>query len=97
MDVVFPTLYGVKLAWRKIIVDTYSGYARQGGGAFSGNEYSKVDINACYIVKNIVAGDLGKKCEIQPPYIINVAEPTSMMGNTSKLALTLVTRHLKRL
>ena len=71
---------------RKIIVDTYGGYARHGGGAFSGKDCTKVDRSACYmaryIAKNIVASGLASKCEIQLSYAIGVAEPTSVMVDT---------------
>ena len=74
------------LTGRKIIVDTYGGYARHGGGAFSGKDCTKVDRNACYmaryIAKNIVASGLAEKCEIQLSYAIGVAEPTSVMVDT---------------
>lgn len=70
------------LTGRKIIVDTYGGYARHGGGAFSGKDYTKVDRSAAYaaryIAKNIVAAGLAKKCEIQLSYAIGVANPTSV-------------------
>ena len=74
------------LTGRKIIVDTYGGYARHGGGAFSGKDCTKVDRSACYmaryIAKNIVAAGLAEKCEIQLSYAIGVAEPTSVMVKT---------------
>lgn len=74
------------LTGRKIIVDTYGGYARHGGGAFSGKDCTKVDRSACYmaryIAKNIVASGLAQKCEIQLSYAIGVAEPTSIMVDT---------------
>jgi len=74
------------LTGRKIIVDTYGGYGRHGGGAFSGKDPSKVDRSACYmcryIAKNIVAGGLADKCEVQVAYAIGVAEPVSFMVNT---------------
>ena len=74
------------LTGRKIIVDTYGGYARHGGGAFSGKDCTKVDRSACYmaryIAKNIVASGLAEKCEIQLSYAIGVAEPTSVMVDT---------------
>lgn len=70
------------LTGRKIIVDTYGGFARHGGGAFSGKDPSKVDRSACYaaryIAKNIVAAGLAKRCEIQLAYAIGVAEPVSV-------------------
>ena len=74
------------LTGRKIIVDTYGGYARHGGGAFSGKDCTKVDRSAAYAAryaaKNIVAAGLAKKCEIQLSYAIGVAQPTSIMVDT---------------
>ena len=74
------------LTGRKIIVDTYGGYARHGGGAFSGKDPTKVDRSAAYacryIAKNIVAAKLAKKCEIQLAYAIGVAKPVSIMVDT---------------
>ena len=74
------------LTGRKIIVDTYGGYSRHGGGAFSGKDPSKVDRSAAYmarfIAKNVVASGLAKKCEIQLSYAIGVAEPTSVLVET---------------
>ncbi len=74
------------LTGRKIIVDTYGGYARHGGGAFSGKDCTKVDRSAAYaaryVAKNIVAAGLAKKCEIQLSYAIGVARPTSVMVDT---------------
>ena len=74
------------LTGRKIIVDTYGGMARHGGGAFSGKDYTKVDRSAAYaaryVAKNIVAAGLAKKCEIQLSYAIGVAHPTSIMVDT---------------
>ena len=74
------------LTGRKIIVDTYGGYARHGGGAFSGKDCTKVDRSADYaaryVAKNIVAAGLADKCEIQLSYAIGVAEPTSIMVDT---------------
>ncbi|HRU38255.1 MAG TPA: methionine adenosyltransferase [Candidatus Goldiibacteriota bacterium] len=71
---------------RKIIVDTYGGMGRHGGGAFSGKDPSKVDRSAAYmaryVAKNIVAAGLAKKCEVQLSYAIGVAEPTSILVNT---------------
>ena len=71
------------LTGRKIIVDTYGGYARHGGGAFSGKDPSKVDRSAAYaaryVAKNIVAAGLASRCEVQVSYAIGVAEPTSIM------------------
>ena len=79
------------LTGRKIIVDTYGGYARHGGGAFSGKDCTKVDRSACYmaryIAKNIVASGLAEKCEIQLSYAIGVAEPTSVMVDTKGTAV----------
>jgi len=74
------------LTGRKIIVDTYGGYARHGGGAFSGKDPTKVDRSACYaarhIAKNIVAAGLAKKCEVQLAYAIGVAKPVSVRVDT---------------
>jgi len=92
------------LTGRKIIVDTYGGFARHGGGAFSGKDPSKVDRSAAYaaryVAKNIVAAGLAERCEVQVSYAIGVAEPTSVMVETfgtstlSREALTaLVKRH----
>jgi S-adenosylmethionine synthetase len=92
------------LTGRKIIVDTYGGYARHGGGAFSGKDPSKVDRSAAYaaryVAKNIVAAGLAERCEVQVSYAIGVAEPTSVMvetfgtGKLSRERLTkLVLRH----
>ena len=71
---------------RKIIVDTYGGYARHGGGAFSGKDCTKVDRSAAYaaryVAKNVVAAGLAEKCEIQLSYAIGVARPTSIMVDT---------------
>jgi S-adenosylmethionine synthetase len=81
------------LTGRKIIVDTYGGYARHGGGAFSGKDCTKVDRSASYaaryVAKNIVAAGLARKCEVQVSYAIGVAEPTSIgidTYGTSKLS-----------
>ena len=81
------------LTGRKIIVDTYGGMARHGGGAFSGKDPSKVDRSAAYagryVAKNIVAAGLAERCEIQVSYAIGVAEPTSIAIDsfgTGKLA-----------
>lgn len=75
------------LTGRKIIVDTYGGYARHGGGAFSGKDPTKVDRSAAYaarwVAKNIVAAKIAKKCEIQLAYAIGVAHPVSVMVDTS--------------
>lgn len=74
------------LTGRKIIVDTYGGYARHGGGAFSGKDPTKVDRSACYAAryaaKNVVAAGLADKCEIQLAYAIGVAKPVSIMVDT---------------
>ena len=74
------------LTGRKIIVDTYGGYSRHGGGAFSGKDPTKVDRSASYaaryIAKNIVAAGLAKKCEVQVAYAIGVAQPVSIMVNS---------------
>ena len=74
------------LTGRKIIVDTYGGYARHGGGAFSGKDPSKVDRSAAYatrwVAKNIVAAGLAKQCEVQVAYAIGVARPVSLMVET---------------
>ncbi|MGH8289133.1 MAG: methionine adenosyltransferase [Steroidobacteraceae bacterium] len=90
------------LTGRKIIVDTYGGYARHGGGAFSGKDPSKVDRSASYaaryVAKNIVAAGLAERCEVQLSYAIGVAEPTSIMVETfgtsrlSREQLTLMVR-----
>ena len=92
------------LTGRKIIVDTYGGFARHGGGAFSGKDPSKVDRSAAYaaryVAKNVVAAGLAERCEVQVSYAIGVAEPTSIMvdtfgtGKISREKLTaLVRRH----
>ena len=74
------------LTGRKIIVDTYGGMGRHGGGAFSGKDPTKVDRSACYmaryIAKNIVAAGLARRCEVQLAYAIGVAEPVSVMAHT---------------
>jgi S-adenosylmethionine synthetase len=74
------------LTGRKIIVDSYGGMGRHGGGAFSGKDPTKVDRSACYtaryIAKNIVAAGLAKRCEVQLAYAIGVAEPVSVMVHT---------------
>ena len=71
---------------RKIIVDTYGGMGRHGGGAFSGKDPSKVDRSACYmcryVAKNIVAAGLADRCEVQVAYAIGVARPVSLMVST---------------
>ncbi|MBP1753643.1 MAG: Methionine adenosyltransferase [Firmicutes bacterium] len=92
------------LTGRKIIVDTYGGYARHGGGAFSGKDCTKVDRSASYaaryVAKNLVAAGLAERCEIQVSYAIGVAEPTSIMletFGTGKLSedelVTIVRKH----
>jgi S-adenosylmethionine synthetase len=74
------------LTGRKIIVDTYGGMGRHGGGAFSGKDPTKVDRSACYmaryVAKNIVASGLADRCEVQLAYAIGVAEPVSVMVDT---------------
>src|SRR5439155_12259622 len=74
------------LTGRKIIVDTYGGMGRHGGGAFSGKDPSKVDRSAAYIAryvaKNIVAAELAQKCEVQLAYVIRVAQPVSVLVDT---------------
>ncbi len=79
------------LTGRKIIVDTYGGYARHGGGAFSGKDPTKVDRSACYaaryIAKNVVAAGLAKRCEVQVAYAIGVARPVSVMIDTFGTAI----------
>ena len=74
------------LTGRKIIVDTYGGFGRHGGGAFSGKDPSKVDRSACYmcryVAKNVVSAGLADRCEVQVAYAIGVAEPVSLMVNT---------------
>jgi S-adenosylmethionine synthetase len=79
------------LTGRKIIVDTYGGYSRHGGGAFSGKDPSKVDRSACYmaryIAKNIVAAGLASRAEVQLAYAIGVAEPVSVMVDTFSTAV----------
>ena len=74
------------LTGRKIIVDTYGGWARHGGGAFSGKDPSKVDRSAAYaaryVAKNVVAAGLADRCEVQVSYAIGVAEPTSISVTT---------------
>ena len=74
------------LTGRKIIVDTYGGYARHGGGAFSGKDPTKVDRSACYMAryaaKNVVAAGLADRCEIQLAYAIGVAHPVSVLVET---------------
>jgi S-adenosylmethionine synthetase len=74
------------LTGRKIIVDTYGGMGRHGGGAFSGKDPTKVDRSACYmaryIAKNIVAAKLARRCEVQLAYAIGVADPVSVLVDT---------------
>ena len=74
------------LTGRKIIVDTYGGYSRHGGGAFSGKDPSKVDRSACYmarhVAKNLVAAGVARKVEVQLAYAIGVADPVSVMADT---------------
>src|SRR5699024_1477493 len=74
------------LTGRKIIVDTYGGYGRHGGGAFSGKDPTKVDRSAAYaaryVAKNLVAAGVAKKCEVQLAYAIGVAHPVSVMVET---------------
>jgi len=74
------------LTGRKIIVDTYGGYGRHGGGAFSGKDPSKVDRSAAYmaryIAKNLVAAELARRCEIQVAYAIGIADPVSVAVDT---------------
>ena len=74
------------LTGRKIIVDTYGGMGRHGGGAFSGKDPTKVDRSACYmaryVAKNLVAAGLATRCEVQLAYAIGVAEPVSVMVHT---------------
>ena len=74
------------LTGRKIIVDTYGGMGRHGGGCFSGKDPTKVDRSACYmaryVAKNLVAAGLARRCEVQLAYAIGVAEPVSVMVNT---------------
>jgi S-adenosylmethionine synthetase len=91
------------LTGRKIIVDTYGGYARHGGGAFSGKDPSKVDRSAAYaaryVAKNIVAAGLARRCEVQLSYAIGVAEPTSIMVEsfgTSRLSGEQLTALVRR-
>jgi S-adenosylmethionine synthetase len=74
------------LTGRKIIVDTYGGFARHGGGAFSGKDPSKVDRSACYamrwVAKNVVAAELASKCEVQVAYAIGKARPVGLFVET---------------
>jgi S-adenosylmethionine synthetase len=90
------------LTGRKIIVDTYGGYSRHGGGAFSGKDPSKVDRSAAYaaryVAKNIVAAGLATKCEIQVAYAIGVAEPVSILVDTfgtSKVSETAISERVR--
>ena len=91
------------LTGRKIIVDTYGGYACHGGGAFSGKDPTKVDRSACYaaryVAKNIVASGIAKKCEVQLAYAIGVAQPVSILVNTfgtGKISDEEITRLVKK-
>jgi len=91
------------LTGRKIIVDTYGGFARHGGGAFSGKDPSKVDRSAAYaaryVAKNVVAAGLAERCEVQVSYAIGVAEPTSVMVETfgtSRLSREKLTKLVRR-
>ena len=91
------------LTGRKIIVDTYGGYARHGGGAFSGKDPSKVDRSAAYaarsVAKNIVAAGLAERCEVQVSYAIGVAEPIAIMVEsfgTSRLSAEHLTRIVRK-
>ena len=91
------------LTGRKIIVDTYGGFARHGGGAFSGKDPSKVDRSAAYaaryVAKNIVAAGLAERCEVQVSYAIGVAEPTSIMVEsfgTSRLSRERLTQLVRK-
>jgi S-adenosylmethionine synthetase len=91
------------LTGRKIIVDTYGGFARHGGGAFSGKDPSKVDRSAAYaaryVAKNLVAAGLAERCEVQVSYAIGVAEPTSIMVDafgTSALSREQLTALVRR-
>ncbi len=91
------------LTGRKIIVDTYGGFARHGGGAFSGKDPSKVDRSAAYaaryVAKNIVAAGIATRCEVQVSYAIGVAEPTSIMietFGTSRLSREQLTRLVRK-
>ena len=74
------------LTGRKIIIDTYGGWARHGGGAFSGKDPSKVDRSAAYmaryVAKNVVASGMAQECEVQLAYAIGIAEPVSVMVDT---------------
>ena len=84
------------LTGRKIIVDTYGGYSRHGGGAFSGKDPTKVDRSASYaaryLAKNVVAAGLAKKCEVQISYAIGVAQPTSVLVDMGKKNASTPTR-----
>lgn len=89
------------LTGRKIIVDTYGGYSRHGGGAFSGKDPTKVDRSACYmarfVAKNVVANGYAKKCEIQLSYAIGVAKPVSIFIDTFGTARIPETEIIKRI
>src|SRR5690606_23926172 len=101
----FRSPYGdCGLTGRKIIVDTYGGMARHGGGAFSGKDPSKVDRSATYagryVAKNIVAAGVADRCEIQVSYAIGVAQPTSISINTfgtNKVAEELIIKLVREL
>ena len=87
------------LTGRKIIVDTYGGMGRHGGGAFSGKDPTKVDRSAAYmaryIAKNIVAAKLADRCEVQLAYAIGVADPVSVLVDTFGTAKSMRTRYLR--
>jgi len=93
------------LTGRKIIVDTYGGYARHGGGAFSGKDCTKVDRSAAYaarwVAKNVVAAGMAERCEVQLAYAIGVAEPVSVrvdtFGTSTGLSDTAIEQHLRNL
>ncbi|MDA1112914.1 MAG: methionine adenosyltransferase [Planctomycetota bacterium] len=93
------------LTGRKIIVDTYGGYARHGGGAFSGKDCTKVDRSAAYaarwVAKNVVAAGMAERCEVQLAYAIGVAEPVSVrvdtFGTSTGLSDTAIEQHLRHL
>ena len=92
------------LTGRKIIVDTYGGYARHGGGAFSGKDPTKVDRSAAYmtryLAKNVVASDLASKCSIQIAYAIGVSEPLSLYVNTfgtGKIDDQVIEKYIKKI
>jgi S-adenosylmethionine synthetase len=92
------------LTGRKIIVDTYGGMGRHGGGAFSGKDPSKVDRSAAYmaryLAKNVVAAGLAKRCEVQLAYVIGMSEPISVMVNSFNTAVVdeeIIEQAIKRL